>query len=130
VELGHSVYDDGVNKAIQSPHGRWTKRCGALNVFVVCSFWIAMVYRDLFRSSKGLCGGCLVVEFIQSTIARMLISMKYMRYVYTNYGPVRLSYKPYFFSERTMFFSHNKSANSTFSHGLSVKRTKSYVVDV
>ena len=38
------------------------------------------------------------------------------------YRPVRLSYKPYFFSQRTIFFSHNKSANNTFSHGLSVKR--------
>ena len=36
--------------------------------------------------------------------------------------PVRLAYKPYFFSQRTIFFSHNKSANSTFSHGLSAKR--------
>jgi len=27
-----------------------------------------------------------------------------------------LAYKPYFFSQRTVFFSHNKSANSTFSH--------------
>ena len=26
--------------------------------------------------------------------------------------PVRLAYKPYFFSQRTVFFSHNKSANS------------------
>ena len=30
---------------------------------------------------------------------------------------------PYFFSQRTVFFSHNKAANSTFSHGLSAKRT-------
>ena len=37
--------------------------------------------------------------------------------------PIRLAYKPYFFSQRTVFFSHNKSANSTFSHGLSAKRT-------
>jgi len=37
-------------------------------------------------------------------------------------GPVRLAYKPYFFSQRTVFFSHNKSANSTFSHDLSAKR--------
>ena len=36
--------------------------------------------------------------------------------------PVRLAYKPYFFSQRTVFFSQNKSANSTFSHGLSAKR--------
>ena len=40
-----------------------------------------------------------------------------------NYRPVRLAYKPYFFSQRTIFFSHNKSANSTFSHDLSAKRT-------
>jgi hypothetical protein len=32
-------------------------------------------------------------------------------------GLVRLSYKPYFFSQQTVFFSHSKSANSTFSHG-------------
>ena len=38
--------------------------------------------------------------------------------------PVRLTYKPYFFNRRTVFFSHNKSANSTFSHGLSAKRTE------
>jgi hypothetical protein len=36
---------------------------------------------------------------------------------------VRLSYKSYFFSEQTMFFSHNKLANNTFSHDLSAKRT-------
>ena len=39
-------------------------------------------------------------------------------------GPVCLCYEPYHFSERTMFFSHNKSANSTFSHGFSAKRTE------
>jgi len=38
-------------------------------------------------------------------------------------GPIRLSYEPYFFSERTVFFSHNKSENNTFQHGLSTKRT-------
>ena len=31
------------------------------------------------------------------------------------------AYKPYFSSQRTIFFSHNKSANSIFSHGLSAK---------
>ena len=31
--------------------------------------------------------------------------------------PCSLGYKPYCFSEGTVFFSHNKSANSTFSHG-------------
>ena len=41
----------------------------------------------------------------------------------TDYCPVCLAYKPYFFSQRTIFFSHNKSANSTFSHGLSTKQT-------
>jgi len=35
-----------------------------------------------------------------------------------------LAYKPYFFSQRTIFFSHTKSANSTFSHGLSAKQAK------
>jgi len=40
-----------------------------------------------------------------------------------NYRHVRLVYKPYFFSQRTVFFSHNKSTNGTFSHGLSAKRT-------
>ena len=36
--------------------------------------------------------------------------------------PVCLIYKPYFFNQRTIFFSHNKLVNSTFSHGLSAKR--------
>jgi hypothetical protein len=31
------------------------------------------------------------------------------------------------FSAGTVFFSHNKSANSTFSHGFSAKRTGSIV---
>ena len=37
--------------------------------------------------------------------------------------PVRLSYKLYFFSQRIVFFSHNKSVNGTFNHGLSAKQT-------
>ena len=39
---------------------------------------------------------------------------------------VRLSYKPYFFSQRIIFFSHNKSVNS---HGLSAKRTGQMKLD-
>ena len=39
------------------------------------------------------------------------------------YRPVRLAYMMYFFSQRIIFFSHNKSTNSTSSHGLSAKRT-------
>jgi hypothetical protein len=31
-----------------------------------------------------------------------------------SYNPVRLAYQSYFFSKGTVFFSHNKSANSTF----------------
>jgi hypothetical protein len=38
--------------------------------------------------------------------------------------PVRLSYKPYFFQPSNIVFSHNKSANSTFSHGFLAKRTR------
>jgi len=30
------------------------------------------------------------------------------------FGPVRLAYQPYFFSEVTVFSSRNKSANNTF----------------
>ena len=41
------------------------------------------------------------------------------------YGPVRLSYEMYYFSERTMFFSHNKSVNSIFNHDFLSKRTGS-----
>ena len=41
-----------------------------------------------------------------------------------------LAYKPYFFSQRTIFFSHNKSANSTFSHGLSVKQAQTNRVKI
>jgi len=41
-----------------------------------------------------------------------------------DFRPVRLAYKPYFFGQRTVFFSHNKAANGTFSHDLSAKRTE------
>ena len=41
----------------------------------------------------------------------------------SNYRLICLAYKPYFFSQWTIFFSHDKSANSTFRHGLSAKRT-------
>jgi hypothetical protein len=36
--------------------------------------------------------------------------------------PVCLAYQLCFFSERTMFFSHNKSANNTFQLGFSTVR--------
>jgi len=35
-----------------------------------------------------------------------------------------LAYKPYFFSQQIIFFSHTKSANSTFSHDLSAKQAQ------
>ena len=35
-----------------------------------------------------------------------------------------LAYKPYFFSQRTIFFSYTKSVNITFSHGLSAKQNQ------
>jgi len=41
-----------------------------------------------------------------------------------NMHPVRWTYKPYFFSQQTVFFSHTKSTNSTFSHDLSVKQAQ------
>jgi len=37
--------------------------------------------------------------------------------------PVRFASKSYFFNQRTIFFSHNKSTNKIFSHNLSAKRT-------
>jgi len=37
---------------------------------------------------------------------------------------VRSVYKPYYFNQRTIFFYHNKSVNSTFNRGLSAKRTR------
>ena len=40
-----------------------------------------------------------------------------------NNCPVRLTYKLYFFSQRIIFFSHNKLVNNTFSHSLSAKQT-------
>jgi hypothetical protein len=42
--------------------------------------------------------------------------------VFVPRDPVRLSFQPYFFSEGTVFFSHNKSANSTFQLVFSAKR--------
>ena len=49
--------------------------------------------------------------------------------VLVNIRHVRLAYKPYFFSQRIVFFSHNKSANNTFGHGLSTKRTW-HIIDI
>jgi hypothetical protein len=43
--------------------------------------------------------------------------------VFVPRGPVRLSFQLYFFSEGTVFFSHNKSASSTFQLVFSAKRT-------
>ena len=40
--------------------------------------------------------------------------------IFTIFAWAYLTYKSYFFSQRTIFFSHTKSANSTFSHDLSV----------
>jgi hypothetical protein len=40
---------------------------------------------------------------------------------------VRLFYKPYFFYQPTIFFSHNKSANSTFTHDFSDQREPVYI---
>jgi len=42
----------------------------------------------------------------------------------TRFVWVCFSYKPYFFSQRIIFFSHTKSVNSTFSHGLSAKQAQ------
>jgi len=41
---------------------------------------------------------------------------------------VRLSYKPYFFYQLAVLFSHNKSANITFSHGFSDNKRVRIVV--
>ena len=49
--------------------------------------------------------------------------MKSMNLYVINVGPVRLFYEPYLFSEKIMFFSRNKSVNSTFNHDFSAKRT-------
>jgi len=35
-----------------------------------------------------------------------------------------LVYKPYFFNQQTIFFSHIKLANDTFSYDLSAKQTQ------
>jgi len=45
---------------------------------------------------------------------------------------IHLSYETYYFNERTVFFSHSKLANSTFSHDLLAKRTWliSYVIHI
>ena len=44
--------------------------------------------------------------------------------VFTLFAWACLAYKPYFFSQRTVFFSHTKSVNGTFSHDLSVKQAQ------
>ena len=44
--------------------------------------------------------------------------------ILTDDRPIRLAYKLYFFNQRTIFFSHTKSANITFSHDLSAKQAQ------
>jgi len=38
------------------------------------------------------------------------------------FGSIRLSHELYYFNERILFLSHNKSVNNTFGHGFSAKR--------
>ena len=62
---------------------------------------------------------------LQASQAIVVVNKKRMFLLLKNYRHVRWTYKSYFFSQRTVFFSHNKLANGTFSHGLSAKRTDS-----
>jgi hypothetical protein len=72
---------DGVDKLLRVLMKDGLKGVECSDVFLACSFWIARVlgvlYSELFRSSwvVCLCGRCLVVEFIQSTIVQILTSM-------------------------------------------------------
>jgi hypothetical protein len=74
---------------------------------------------------------CIIFKVLLITNSIIQFSLYLIIYVKTNIvkvrkwkvkGPVRLSYELYFFSERTVFFSHNKSANSTF--GLAFQRSE------
>ena len=65
----------------------------------------------------------LVTEKKKEACKLLAASMQREGWNWISSSPVCLAYKPYFFSQRTVFFSHNKSANRTFSHGLSAKRT-------
>ena len=67
---------------------------------------------------------CKLAQGVLYGIRLCGLPMRAVRFVsFVDKRPVRLVYKPYFFSQRTIFFSHNKSANGTFSYGLSAKRT-------
>ena len=46
----------------------------------------------------------------------MIYLLTLYRCVSSYNGHVRLSYEPYYFNKRTLFFSRNKSANNIFSH--------------
>ena len=61
---------------------------------------------------QNICSICIYKEY--TAVNRRLL----------NFCHVRLAYKPYFFSQRTIFFSYNKSVNSTFSHSLSIKQRR------
>jgi hypothetical protein len=44
----------------------------------------------------------------------------------THMRPIRLNLSVWLISHGMVFFSHNKSTNGTFSHGLSAKQTQMF----
>ena len=72
-------------------------------------------YVWLWSKTNNREGFTIINENICLWLMRHCVLCRYKQY----FQPTVLSamvYKPYFFSQRTVFFSHNKSANSTFSH--------------
>ena len=70
-------------------------------------------YSFLTGPSKNLKTGALAL-----VMAQLDDSFWSHRQGVTYISIVRLAYKSYFFSKQIVFFSHNKSANGTFSHDL------------
>ena len=59
-----------------------------------------------------------------NSICKLLVRYGFVinvSYICRENRPIRLAYKPYFFSQQTIFFSHNLSTNVTFSRSLSAQ---------
>jgi len=93
--------------------GRWAGGCVKL-------FFDLHISRDNSSLDIDKSSALLAIETQQDYCPNGLPAQhKY----HTLVGLVRLFYELYYFSKRTVFFSHNKSANNTVSHGFSANRT-------
>jgi hypothetical protein len=89
--------------------------------FFKCFYKCFICMFQVFNLSLDVCYKCFICMFQKQIGCRLCCNgVSGWR---TTAG--RLSYESYFFNEGTLFFSHNKSTNSTFQLVFSTKRTRS-----